>query len=189
MFALVAKCFTLYIRDVLQRDTETLRVMCHWIPGDHLLFLPYSWVPSLFFSAHIILFCLPNRILDMLLLSSLSACCLVPAVLINNLGEAKIVMSKCIETHWLPAAVLGDVSFQKRTWLIPWKFSKEHVIIPFNKHQIFKSLSNVVTCEDSEEHFLSSGEKLWCWDRVLNMRNFIWISTLNTSWLPGKSEK
>lgn len=190
MFALVAKCVTLYVRVVLQRDTEILRIMCHWIARDHLLFLPYSWVPPLFFSARIILFCLPNSILDKLLPSSLAACCLVPEVLINDLWEAKIVMSKCTETHWLPAAVLGDISFQRHTWLIPWKFSGEHVIVPFNdKHQIFKSFSNVATFEDREEHFLSSGENLRCWGWVLNMRDFIWISTLNTSLLPGKSEK
>lgn len=79
-FALLTKCVALYIRDVLQADPETLRIMCHWIPRDHLLFLPYSCPLSI--SASIMLFCLPNSILDSLLPSSLAVCCLVFEILI-----------------------------------------------------------------------------------------------------------
>lgn len=118
-----SKVCSLYIRDVLQRDTETLRIVCHSSTKRSPVVFTLLLSPSLSFSAHSILFCLPNIILDRLLLSSLATCCLVPEVLINNLWEAKIVISKCIETHWLPAAVVGDISFQRHTWLIPWKFS------------------------------------------------------------------
>lgn len=52
MFALLTKCVSLYIRAVLQTDPETVRVMCHWIPRDHLLFLPYSCPLSLLFCKH-----------------------------------------------------------------------------------------------------------------------------------------
>lgn len=84
------------------------------------------------------LFCLPNNILGGSLPSSLAACCLVPEVLISNLCEAKIVMSKCIETHWFPAAVLGDTFFPEAHMINTIKFSEEHVIIPFNdKPQFF----------------------------------------------------
>lgn len=90
---------------------------------------------------------------------------LVTVVLINNLWDAKIVMSRSTETHCFPAAVLNDVSFQSHAWLTPWKFSEERVIIPLNdKCHSSKTWGNAVPCEDSREHFLSSDETSLYWD-------------------------